>query len=249
MVPLSRTPLGGMGPSMARTVSAQAAEIVAAHWNRTSPDAPVDEITAAGGTITALHGNSGVRGNAEALIDHAHATHGRIDIPVNNPGVMDLMQGTAEIPDDIWRKVMSITLDGPMYTSRRALPSMIEHSDGSIVNIASTAALGGGAAGTAYMSAKHGLIGLTKGTAWMHARKGIRCNAICPGGTATNIAESMTPERMDTVGAARAGAYARLIPAYLQPEDIARLALFLASDEARHVDGAVVAADGGWTAA
>lgn len=239
----------GMGLSMARMFSAEGAMIVAGDWNKTRLDAVVTEITTAGRTITALHGNIGVREDAEALIDHALTTHGRIDILVNNAGVMDFMQGTAEISDDIWRKVMSINLDGPMYTSRRALPSMIEHGGGAIVNIASTASLGGGAAGTAYTSSKHGLIGLTKSTAWMYALKGIRCNAICPGGTATNIAESMTPERMDAVGAARAGAYAGLIPAYLQPEDIASLALFLASDDARHVNGAVIAADGGWSAA
>ncbi|NBX46040.1 MAG: SDR family oxidoreductase [Chloroflexi bacterium] len=220
----------GMGLSMARMFSAEGAMIVAGDWNKTRLDAVVTEITTAGRTITALHGNIGVREDAEALIDHALATHGRIDVLVNNAGVMDFMQGTAEISDDIWRKVMSINLDG-------------------LVNIASTASLGGGAAGTAYTSSKHGLIGLTKSTAWMYALKGIRCNAICPGGTATNIAESMTPERMDAVGAARAGAYAGLIPAYLQPEDIASLALFLASDDARHVNGAVIAADGGWSAA
>lgn len=92
---------------------------------------------------------------------------------------------------------------------------MIEHGGGSIVNIASTTALGGGVAGTAYTNSKHGLIGLTKSITWMYALKGIRCNAICPRGTETNIAESMAPERMDAVGAARAGTYAGLIPAYL----------------------------------
>ena len=83
----------------------------------------------------------------------------------------------------------------------------------------------------------------------MYAQRGIRCNAICPGATATNIQETMPAERLDPAGLARAGAYAALIPAVLDPADIAALALFLASDESRHINGAIIPADAGWTAA
>lgn len=102
-----------------------------------------------------------------------------------------------------------------------------------------------GAAGAAYTASKHRLIGLTKNTAWIYATKGIRCNAICLGGTATNIGESMPQDKVDPSGAARAQAFASLIPAILEPDDIANLALFLASDESRHINGAVIIADGG----
>jgi NAD(P)-dependent dehydrogenase (short-subunit alcohol dehydrogenase family) len=83
----------------------------------------------------------------------------------------------------------------------------------------------------------------------MYATQGIRCNAICPGGTRTNIGETMPRERMDPAGTARARAYAALVPAMLEPEDIAAPALFLASDESHRVNGAVIPADAGWTAA
>jgi NAD(P)-dependent dehydrogenase (short-subunit alcohol dehydrogenase family) len=159
------------------------------------------------------------------------------------------MQGVGELSDDIWRRVLAINLDGPMFTMRRAVPAMVAQGSGAIVNIASVGGIRGGAAGAAYTAAKHALIGLTKNTAWMYAQQGVRTNAIAPGGTKTNIAESMTPDRLDAAGMARTGAYAALIPAMLDPEDIAALALFLASDEARHINGAIVAADGGWTAA
>jgi NAD(P)-dependent dehydrogenase (short-subunit alcohol dehydrogenase family) len=82
----------------------------------------------------------------------------------------------------------------------------------------------------------------------MYAKRGIRCNAICPGATITNIVESMDPARVDATGAARAGEFAALAPAYLQPDDIAALALFFASDESVHINGAIIAADGGWAA-
>jgi NAD(P)-dependent dehydrogenase (short-subunit alcohol dehydrogenase family) len=83
----------------------------------------------------------------------------------------------------------------------------------------------------------------------MYATQGIRCNAICPGGTKTNIADSMAMDRVDAAGAARAGTYASIMPGMLESEDIAALALFLASDESRHINGVLIAADAGWTAA
>ncbi len=91
-------------------------------------------------------------------------------------------------------------------------------------------------------------MGLTRNTAWIYATKGIRCNAICPGGTSTNIGETMAPDRIDAAGAARAGAFAALIPAMLESADIAALALFLAADESRYINGAIIPADAGWTA-
>jgi NAD(P)-dependent dehydrogenase (short-subunit alcohol dehydrogenase family) len=161
---------------------------------------------------------------------------------------MDYMQGVGELSNDVWRRVLSINLEGPMFTSRRAVAHMLEHGGGSIINIASTAGLHGGAAGAAYTASKHALLGLTRNTAWMYAKRGIRCNAICPGATRTNIAETMPQERLDASGAQRAGAFAALAPAYLEPADIAALALFLAADESRHINGAIIPADGGWDA-
>jgi NAD(P)-dependent dehydrogenase (short-subunit alcohol dehydrogenase family) len=158
------------------------------------------------------------------------------------------MQGVGELSDDIWRRVLSINLDGPMFNSRRAVAYMLSHGGGSIINIASTAGIHGGAAGAAYTASKHALVGLTRNTAWMYAKRGIRCNAICPGATMTNIGETMPPERLDAAGAERAGMFAALAPAYLDPKDIAAFALFLASDESRQINGAIIAADGGWAA-
>ncbi|MBI3968549.1 MAG: SDR family oxidoreductase [Chloroflexi bacterium] len=239
----------GMGLAMAQRFTAEGAKVVAGDWNAARLDQAVENIRRSGGTIVGAQGNIADQAAAEGLVDAAVSTYGRIDILVNNAGVMDFMQGVGELSDDIWRCVLGVNLDGPMFTMRRAVPRLVEQGGGSIVNIASTAGIHGGAAGAAYTASKHALIGLTRNTAWMYAAKGVRCNAICPGATATNIAETMTPERLDPVGSARAGAYAALIPAVLAPEDIAALALFLASDESRHINGAIIPADAGWTAA
>jgi NAD(P)-dependent dehydrogenase (short-subunit alcohol dehydrogenase family) len=239
----------GMGLAMARRFAAEGAAVIAADWKAERLEQAVADIQSGGGTILGSQGNIADRAVAESLVDLAVSTHGRIDVLVNNAGVMDYMQGVGELSDDVWRRVLSINLEGPLFTMRRAVPRMISQGGGSIVNIASTAAIEGGAAGAAYTTSKHGLVGLTRNTAWMYAKQGIRCNAICPGGTRTNIAESMPQERLDAAGAARAGAYASIMPGVLEPEDIAALALFLASDESRYINGAIIPADAGWTAA
>jgi NAD(P)-dependent dehydrogenase (short-subunit alcohol dehydrogenase family) len=239
----------GMGLAMAKRFAAEGAKVVAGDWNAARLDEAVAGIRASGGTIEGAQGNIADQATAEGLVDLAISTHGRLDVLVNNAGVMDYMQGVGELSDDIWRRVLGINLDGPMFTMRRAVPTMVGQGGGAIVNVASTAGIEGGAAGAAYTASKHALVGLTRNTAWMYASQGVRCNAICPGATQTNIAETMTPERMDPAGSARAGAYAALVPAVLDPEDIAALALFLASDEARYVNGAIIPADAGWTAA
>jgi NAD(P)-dependent dehydrogenase (short-subunit alcohol dehydrogenase family) len=239
----------GMGLAMATRFAAEGATVIAADWNGERLDAAVEAIRQDGGTITGAQGDISDQASAEGLLDLAVSTHGRIDVLVNNAGVMDYMQGVGELSDDIWRRVLAINLDGPMFTMRRAVPQMIAQGGGSIVNIASVGGIRGGAAGAAYTTAKHALVGLTRNTAWMYATKGVRTNAIAPGGTRTDIGTSMPVERLDPVGAARAGQYGALIPAMLDPEDIAALALFLASDEARLINGAIITADAGWTAA
>lgn len=239
----------GMGLAMARRFAAEGARLVIGDWNAARLDAAIDEIARNGGIIAGAQGDISDRASAEALVDLAVSTHGRIDVLVNNAGVMDYMQGVGELGDDIWPRVMAINLDGPMFTMRRAVPRMVEQGGGVIINIASVGGIEGGAAGAAYTASKHALVGLTKNTAWIYAQKGVRTNAIAPGGTKTNIRETMPRERIDPTGAARLGAYSALIPAMLEPEDIAALALFLASDEARHINGAIIPADAGWTAA
>jgi NAD(P)-dependent dehydrogenase (short-subunit alcohol dehydrogenase family) len=238
----------GMGLAMATRFAAEGASVVAGDWNGQRLDAAVATIQANGGAIVGAQGNIAEQATVESLIDLAIHTYGRLDVLCNNAGVMDYMQGVGQLADEIWRRVLSINLDGPMFTMRRALRTMLTQGGGSIINIASTAGIHGGAAGAAYTASKHALVGLTRNTAWMYAKQGIRCNAICPGATITNIVESMPQERLDPAGAQRAGAFAALAPAYLDPEDIAALALFLASDESRHINGAIIPADAGWAA-
>lgn len=239
----------GMGLAMARRFTQEGASVVAADWNAERLTQAVSEIAGSGAKIVASQGNIAEQTSAESLIDLAVNEFGRLDILVNNAGIMDYMAGVGEVTDDVWQRVMGVNLSGPMYTMRRAIPQMLTQEDGgSIINIGSTASLSGGAAGAAYTASKHGLLGLTRSTAWMYAKRGLRCNLIAPGGTATNIAESMPQDKLDPTGAQRAGAFAQMIPNFLQPLDIANLALYLASDESKLINGAIITADGGWMA-
>jgi NAD(P)-dependent dehydrogenase (short-subunit alcohol dehydrogenase family) len=239
----------GIGLAIATRFAAEGAAVVAGDWNADRLETAVAGIEASGGRVVGSRGDIADQATAEGLVDLAVSHFGQVDVLVNNAGVMDYMQGVAELSNEVWRRVLAINLDGPMFTSRRAVQHMLTRGSGSIINVASVGGIRGGAAGAAYTVSKHAVVGLTRNTAWMYAKRGLRCNAICPGATATNIAETMPAERLDPAGAERTGAYASLIPAMLEPADIAALALFLASDESRHINGAIIPADAGWTAA
>lgn len=239
----------GIGLAIARRFGAAGAQLVLGDWNAERLEAAATELRAVGMTVEAVQGNIAERADAEALIDRAVEAFGRLDILVNNAGVMDGMAGVAEVTDETWRRVMAVNVDGPLHTMRRAVPRMIERGGGVIITIASVGGLHGGAAGAAYTASKHAVIGLTRNTTYMYGPKGIRAVAIAPGGTKTTIAESMARAGIDPAGMARVQAFTSLMPGLLEPEDIASVALFLASDAARGINGDVIVVDGGWTAA
>ncbi|MCL6643562.1 MAG: glucose 1-dehydrogenase [Dehalococcoidia bacterium] len=239
----------GMGLAMARTFAEAGAKLVLGDWNGERLETALADLKAAGAAAEGLQGDISDRAAAEALVDRAFAAFGRLDVLVNNAGIMDGMAGVAEVTDETWRRVFAVNVEGPLHTMRRAIPRMVEQGGGTIINIASVGGLHGGAAGAAYTASKHALIGLTKNTAYMYGPKGIRANAIAPGGTKTNIGESMARAGIDPAGMARVQAFTSLMPGLLEPEDVAAVARFLASDAARGINGAVITVDLGWTAA
>ncbi|HVN16443.1 MAG TPA: glucose 1-dehydrogenase [Anaerolineales bacterium] len=239
----------GMGRETAILFAKEGAKVVIGDWNEKTLKETVNTIRSTGGEVTGLKGNVAVQSDAEALVDAAVKAYGRMDILVNNAGVMDLNQGAGEVDNSTWERVMGVNVNGPLYLTRRAVPVMVKSGGGAIVNIASVAGMSGAAAGVAYTTSKHALIGMTRNTAWRYLKDGIRCNAIAAGAVETNIVASIDPTKMDSKGTERAQVYYSLIPAQLKPIDIANLVLFLASDEARYINGTVVPADGGWLAA
>jgi len=234
----------GMGKAMAIRFAKEGALVVGGDIT----DDFADIISKAEGRFTGVKCNVAERSQCEALIDKAVALHGGLDILCNNAGIMDKMHGPMDITDELWRRIMSVNVDGPMYLTRHALPLLLKRGGGSIINTASTSALSAGSAGTAYTASKHALAGLTLSTAWMHALDNIRCNAIAPGGVRTNIVTQEQYAQFDPKGFKRTQPFQALMPKLLEADDIADLALFLASDESKHINGTIIPVDAGWLA-
>ncbi|WP_138750798.1 SDR family oxidoreductase [Paenibacillus sinopodophylli] len=236
----------GMGKAIAELFASEGAKVVVSDLNVDNAGKVVDGITEKGGIATAVATNVAIETDVQQLINTAVEKFGTVDILVNNAGIMDNFVPAGELTDELWEKVFAVNTTGPMRTSRMVLPIFIEKQQGVIVNIASAGGLFGSRAGAAYTASKHAVVGFTKNVGFQYAKLGIRCNAIAPGAVNTNIAASLTAP--NPFGAERASIGMAINPGLGQPEDIAKVALFLASDDSSFVNGTTVTADAGWTA-
>ena len=230
----------GMGLEMSRRFAEEGASVVAADVSEEG----LRRVEEAEG-VSVVRADVSSAEDVDGMIGAAIERHGTLDVLVNNAGIMDRFLPAAETPEELWERVLRINLTGPFLATKRAIPPMLEGGGGVIVNIASVGGLRGGAAGAAYTASKHGLIGLTKNTAANYAADGIRCVAICPGGVDTGISPGGEPSER---GYATLN---RILPAMgrlASPTEIADVALFCASEEASLLNGAVIVADGGWSA-
>lgn len=236
----------GMGKAIAILFAKEGAKVVVSDLKLESAGATVAEITAFGGTATAVEADVSKEGDVYKLIKAASNTYGTLDILVNNAGIMDDFSPAGDVIDEKWEKIFAVNTMGPMRTIRQAMPIFLEKGAGNIINIASVGGLYGYRAGAAYTASKHAVVGLTKNTAFAYADKGVRCNAIAPGGVNTNIMASMSAANEFGIQKAMSGA--GFNPKTGEPEDIAKVALFLASSDSDFVNGVVLTADAGWTA-
>jgi len=238
----------GIGRSLVRQLVAEGAAVVAVDMSEEALKTVVAELQANGGKATACVANVSVEADVERMINAATSAYGRLDILCNNAGIMDMMMPTADVPLDLWNRVIAVNLTGPFLACRLAIPVMLAHGGGRIVNTASEAGLRGGAAGTAYTVSKHGVIGLTRSVAFHYADQGIRCNAVCPGGVDTAIGIGGATPHMGALTKVMALVENAGGKKTAKPEEIASVIAFLASDEASNVNGAIIPVDGGWSA-
>jgi NAD(P)-dependent dehydrogenase (short-subunit alcohol dehydrogenase family) len=231
----------GIGRAVAATLAGSGAAVVAADIDEATARETAQNI---GGTARPAQLDVGDVEGVDALVREVVADHGRIDALCNNAGITDTMQVPGEMSPQTWEKVVRVNLTGPFLLSRAVLPHMVAAGSGSVINIASEAGLRGGTSGAAYTASKHGVIGLTRNIAWTHARDGVRCNAVCPGMVETNIGAA----GFDEQGLQRLAPVMGLTDKLGQPQDIADVVLFLATAQSSFVNGAVLPADGGWSA-
>ena len=189
----------------------------------------------------------------EAMMKACADTLGSVDVLVNNAGI----QHVAAIEDfapERWDAVIAINLSSAFHTTRLALPAMQAKQWGRIINISSAHGLVASAQKSAYVAAKHGIIGLTKVTALENAQKGVTCNAICPGWVLTPLVQKQVDAKAAALGLSDAEAKSQLLAEkepslqFTTPEELGALSVFFCSDAARNTTGVAWAMDGGWTA-
>ncbi|MBU6325516.1 MAG: SDR family oxidoreductase, partial [Bacteroidetes bacterium] len=189
-----------------------------------------------------------IQEDVERVIQTAMDQWQTLDILVNNAGIMDNFAPVGELDDATWNHVMKVNTEAPFRAMRNAVKIFLAKGKGVIVNVASVGGFQAGRAGAAYTASKHALIGLSRNTGYMYAKSGIRCNVIAPGAVNTNIAETIDFTAMTPLINERIMTGLALNPRSGEADEIARVALFLASDAASFVNAAVLTVDGGWSA-
>jgi NAD(P)-dependent dehydrogenase (short-subunit alcohol dehydrogenase family) len=237
----------GIGRALAARLAAEGAAVVGCDVNQAGLEGTLAAIREGGGDATLVPADVTSQSQVDALVDDALGRHGRVDLLANVAGIMDWFLPAHEVDDETWTRVMAVNVNGPMMLCRKVLPGMLERGAGAIVNVASVAGLRGGGAGVAYTASKHALVGMTRSIAWTYRGDGIRCNAVCPGGVQTNIGTTAVPRSQWAFE--RLGRSLALAERAADPDEIAAVLSWLGSEEAANVNGAVLSADGGWTAA
>jgi len=223
------------------------AEVVVADVIAEQAESVTAEITNAGGFATAVTVDVSDEAEVNAMVETAVDVYGGLHVMFNNAGIFpDDDGGVLDTPPDTWQKVMEVNLKGVWLGCRAAVPAMLDSGGGSIINVASFVALMGAAtAQIAYTASKGGVLAMTRELAVEYARQGIRANSLCPGPIETPLLAELLadPERRQR----------RLvhipIGRFGRPEEIAKAALFLASDDASFITGSALVVDGGITAA
>jgi len=212
-----------------------AADVVAERLDAFVAEHPELDIVPVVGDITAEDG-------VKAIVD---AADGRVDVLANVAGIMDGFLPAGEVDDRTWDLVFAVNVTAVLRLTRAVLPLMQAAGSGAIVNVASEAALRGSAAGVAYTASKHAVAGITKNTAVIYGKQGIRVNAVAPGPTKTAIE---APMRSALAGQVLGPLMQTMIPTPVEAEELANAITWLASDESRNVNGVILASDGGWSA-
>lgn len=244
----------GIGLGIARAFAARGDSVVLNGFGEPAAIASlVAELGAGGASVTHDPADMSKPAEIARLVRDAEARHGRIDVVVANAGIQHTAR-VEDFPPERWDAILAINLSAAFHLARAVLPGMQARGQGRIVNIASVHGLVASVDKSAYVAAKHGLVGLTKVIALENAERGITCNAICPGWVRTPLVEKQIVARAErerlSLDEARRALLAEKEPTlrFTAPEDIAEAVLFLCGPAGANITGTTLALDGGWTA-
>lgn len=245
----------GIGMGIAQTLAAQGANIVLNGFGDAKEIAFLKNAIEKDYGVAVLYNAADMSKSAEieTLIRVSAEKFGGIDIVVNNAGIQHVAN-VEDFPIEKWDAIIAINLTSAFHTARLALPYMKSKNWGRIINIASAHGLVASAQKSAYVAAKHGLVGLTKTIALETAQTGVTCNAICPGWVLTPLVQKQVDARAEREGIsneeAKKGLLAEKQPSgeFVTPEQLGALAVFMCSDAASQVRGVAWNMDGGWVA-
>jgi 3-hydroxybutyrate dehydrogenase len=245
----------GIGLGVALCLARQGANLVLNGFgDAEGPQAEVREAGAAHGIRVGYHGaDMSKPAEIEAMMAYAARDFGGVDVLVNNAGIQHVAN-VEDFPAAKWDAIIAINLSSAFHTTRLAIPAMRERNWGRVINIASAHGLVASAGKSAYVAAKHGIVGFTKSIALETATSGITVNAICPGWVLTPLVQKQIDDRAAregiTVQTAERDLLGEKQPSlqFTTPEQLGELAVFLCSDAAANVKGQAWAVDGGWTA-
>ncbi|MFW8615851.1 3-hydroxybutyrate dehydrogenase [Mesorhizobium sp. M7A.F.Ca.US.014.04.1.1] len=246
----------GIGLAIAQALAAEGHNVVVNSFSDTAADHAIADAIARQHKAKTAYIKADMSKPAEcrALIAKAAETFGSVDILVNNAGIQHVAP-VEEFPIEKWDAIIAINLSSAFHTIAAAIPLMKKAGGGRIVNIASAHGLVASPFKSAYVSAKHGIMGLTKTVALELAREKITCNAICPGYVLTPLVEAQIPAQMKAHQMDRETVIREVMldkqptKEFVTVEQIAAAAVFLCSDAAAQVNGTQLSVDGGWTAA
>ncbi len=241
----------GIGLGIAKALARQGANIVLNGFGDVA--GPQAEVAALGVRVGYHAADMSKPDEIESMMAHAAQQFGRVDVLVNNAGIQHVSR-IESFPVERWDAIIAINLSSAFHATRLALPAMQAAKWGRIINVASIHGLVGSAEKSAYVAAKHGVVGLTKVTALENATTGITCNAICPGWVLTPLVQKQVDAKAAALGVSNDEAVKLLLQEkepsmqFTTPEEIGELAVFFCSPAGNNVRGVAWNMDGGWTA-